>query len=694
MKKTFRGLEFDISDGRVTLTNCMDFASCKNEAQKKFFNFVEVQLAGENQAVHAGAKHFQCSEWDKLKYIAYSEMNDSVEIVQANSKISVSTCIQSYEDTDALKIWSFITNVSNEPVTLEHISSFVINGISDGTDFVKDLFLYRFYNSHHIECQPVKLSFYDCGMFNGNYRSLKRLYGSNTGSWSSKEELPQAIIEDAKNGKFLMFQIENNASWYWEIGDNEKLMYLNLGGPNQKANQWSKTLLPNQCFRTVDVSLASGDSINKVIGEMTKYRRHLVRPCKADKCLPAIYNEYMHLSWDNPNEKRTEKVAPVVAKLGAKYYVIDCGWHDECEYYDIYKNVGEWMPSKKRFPSGLENTVAYLKSLGLKTGLWIEPEIIGFNNQKMMNFYGEDCFMHRNGKKIIQSNRMFLDFRKEKVRNHMTEVIDRMVGYGVSYIKFDYNQDAGAGNEIDSDSLGDGLQGHADAYYNWVSEIMNRHPRVIFEGCASGGQRLDYKTLSLHPLVSTSDQTDYLKYPYIAGNILSAVLPEQAAVWSYPVNALSFTEFDIEDYNQVNSRISEEQVIINMVNSLLGRIHLASAVHLLSNEKLALIKEGVDYYNSIVDAKKVALPYLPLGFTEFYQKQVVSGFVSGKKIYLAVWKLGDEPYFEIPILEYEVESAIMVYPQKKSGFVKIDKHKISFELFEEKTARFIEIDIA
>lgn len=693
MKKTFKGLTFDISDGKITLIDCLGFAGCKDEAQKSLFNFVEVQLAGENQAVHAGAKHFQSSEWSKLKYIAYSEMNDRVEIVQVDSKITVSTCIQAYEDTDALKIWSFITNTSGEPITLEHVSSFVFNGIGDGTDYVKDLYLYRFFNSHHIECQPVKLSFYECGMFNGNARSLKRLYGSNTGSWSSKEELPQAIIEDAKNDKFFMFQIESNCSWYWEIGDNQKLLYLNLGGPNQKANQWSKTLLPNQSFRTVDVAIAVGNSINQVVGEMSKYRRRIVRPCKADASLPVIFNEYMHLSWDNPNEERVRKVAPVVAALGAKYYVIDCGWHDECEYYDIYSNVGRWESSNKRFPSGIAATVAYIKSLGLKAGLWIEPEIVGYKNKAIIDFYGDDCFMHRNGKKIIQSNRLFLDFRKEKVRKKMTEVVDRMIGDGVSYIKFDYNQDVGAGNELESDSLGDGLIGHAEAYFKWVSRLMDRYPKVIFECCASGGQRLDYKTLSLHPLVSTSDQTDYLKYPYIVGNILSAVLPEQAAVWSYPVNALSFTEFDSENYERVNARISEEQIIINMVNSFLGRMHLASAVHLLSEEKLELIKEGVDYYNSVALAKKCALPYFPLGFTNFYQKRVASGFVSKKKIYLAVWKLDDESLFEIPVDEYEIKSAVVVYPKKKNDKINVKKHKISFNLDEDKTARFIEIDL-
>ena len=67
-------------------------------------------------------------------------------------------------------------------------------------------------------------------------------------------------------------------------------------------------------------------------------------------------------------------------------------------------------------------------------------------------------------------------------------------------------------------------------------------------------------------MVSTSDQTDYLRYPYIAGNILAAVLPEKAAVWSYPVAS------DCEKGEDV----SDDRFVINMINNFLGRMHLAS----------------------------------------------------------------------------------------------------------------------
>ena len=119
---------------------------------------------------------------------------------------------------------------------------------------------------------------------------------------------------------------------------------------------------------------------------------------------------------------------------------------------------------------------------------------------------------------------------------------------------------------------------------------------------------MDYKTLSHFSIVSTSDQVSHLQYPYIAGNILSAVLPEQAAVWSYPIDAGAIGAPLSYDERWVAENISAERVALNMVNSFLGRMHLASHLERLNEEQFALVKEGVAYYNRIASAKKNALP--------------------------------------------------------------------------------------
>lgn len=235
-----------------------------------------------------------------------------------------------------------------------------------------------------------------------------------------------------------MFQIESNNSWYYEISDFDGKFYLYLGGKNLAFNGWQKHLLPMQTYVTDKVAVCFGDSLDGVLGEMTKYRRTIAAKCTPDENLPTIFNEYMHLSWDCPTEENTRRIAPTVAKLGVKYYVIDCGWHNEEDGKTVYPYVGQWKESNTRFPHGVRVTTDYIRSLGMRAGLWIEPEIVGKDCTEMLSYYDDECFIRRKGKKVCVMGRYFLDIRNAKVVKYMSETIRRMVeDYGADYIKMD-----------------------------------------------------------------------------------------------------------------------------------------------------------------------------------------------------------------------------------------------------------------
>ena len=201
---------------------------------------------------------------------------------------------------------------------------------------------------------------------------------------------------------------------------------------------------------------------------------------------------------------------------------------------------------------------------------------------------------------------------------------------------------------------------------------------------------MDYETLKHFSIISTSDQVHYRNYPYIAANILSAVLPEQAAVWSYPVDSFGRpNEPFAATYEWVNAHISSEQVVMNMINSFLGRMHLASHVELLSEEKQALIREGIEYFNHLSAIKGDALPYLPFGFTDFTQKQAACGLLHGDTLYLAVWNLGGGAV-TVP-LERAVRKASVAYPSGADTGLTVEGDKVTVKFTEEYQARFLEI---
>ena len=648
MTINFKELTFEIKDGRITLSDRP---------------FVEVQILGENKGTHLGAKMTNSSEGRRLTYLSHTLTESALEIIQRSELVKVKTTLTSYPDTNAIRISTEVENISGDEIILEEVSAFVYSGFGTrGIDSAKELYLTRFTQSHHAECQPRRISFSDAGFFRANNESQKRLAFANVGSWSTKEELPQGIIEDTESGCLIMFEIESNNSWYYEIADNQEKYYLYLSGANLPFGGWSKALKPTECYRTVNVALAFGSSVNSVIAEMTTYRRKICGKCIPDESLPTIFNEYMHLSWDSPTEENTKKIAPVAASAGIEYYVIDCGWHNEEDGDKIYPYIGQWKESLARFPSGVRATTDYIRSLGMKAGLWIEPEVIGIYCEEMLSYYDDDCFIQRNGKRLAVMGRHFLDFRARKVNDYLTEAIRRMVNdYGADYIKFDYNQDLGVGTDYLAFCAGEGLEQCAEAYLGWVERIRAEFPTVVFESCSSGGMRMDYRTLSHFSICSTSDQTDYVKYPYISANISAAVLPEQAAVWSYPVGVGEVGKPLLGDAAWVDSNITKERITMNMINSLLGRMHLASHIELLSAEKLELIKEGVECYNRLSEVKKRALPYFPNGFSSFGDTEVCSGLLDGDELYLAVWNLSERNKSTVK-LDRSVVAAEILYP--------------------------------
>ena len=179
----------------------------------------------------------------------------------------------------------------------------------------------------------------------------------------------------------------------------------------------------------------------------------------------------------------------------------------------------------------MKRTIDRIKETGMVPGLWMEPEAVGAKGDAF-SLYGKDAYFSREGKILGISDRYQLDFRCREVSERMERIVDDLVdGYGIGYLKIDYNIDAGVGTDNGAESCGDGLLEHNRAYLRWLKRIREKHPDLVIENCASGGNRMDYLTLGLCDLQSTSDQIDYKVYPYIAANMFSALLPEQAAVW-------------------------------------------------------------------------------------------------------------------------------------------------------------------
>ncbi len=661
---------------------------------------IEVQILGEYKNSWYAQKMIMSGTTDQWQYVSHKTEGNTLTITERTETLEARLVFDLFDDTDTMRVHTEVENISDWSLQLEDVSTIVLRDIGGEIPDLSKMYLHRFFQGHHFECRPRRNSFEDLGLMNGGalgkyHSSQVKIGQTNVGSWSTKEALPQAIIEDTVNGTFLLFQIESNHSWHYEISDYGPRLYLYIGGANRTNCAWSKILPPGETYKTLPAALALSDTLSGAVGEMTKYRRHISGLSASDSTLPTIFNEYMHFAWDGPAEETTKFMAPIAAQMGVDYYVIDCGWHNEEDATLIHRYLGHWRESKRRFPHGVKATLDYIRSLGMKPGLWIEPEVVSLYCEKDIRdeYYTDDCYLQRDGTRIGVKRKNFLDFRHPKVISYLNDVIRRMIeDYGAEYIKFDYNADLGIGCDRDADSIGDGLEQQGAAFLDWIDVIRKKYPHVVLEGCASGGMRMDYATMSHFSLTSTSDQIEYDLYPYLAANIGVGVLPEQAAVWSYPVERhpggeTGGNETDPNNGDRIPTR---DSVTINMVNALLGRMHLASRLNELDDAKKALVKEGVAYYRTFSEVKKRALPYFPEGFAALGQNHVASGLTDGDKIYLAVWYLHGENTFTVTLPD-KIADVKTGYPSNTDTKVSFTENEITLSFTGKEGAIFLEI---
>ena len=579
-----------------------------------------------------GNKHIVTAPGYLLTYVG---MEDSVNetgrrltITQEDREVTharVETVMQFYNGTSVVRMWNTATNVGTETQCLEYLSSFCYTGIEKEGDQNSDakMKLRVPYNGWQKEMSIKEYTFGDVGLAQtqpGVYQRTSQVFEvTNTGNWSSKKYLPLGYIENTQAHTSLFWQIEHNGSWHYEIGDQNTHFYLCVSGPTEVQSHWFKNLAPGESFTSVPVAVGvTDDSFERAVGELTGYRRLIRRPNRDNENLPVIFNDYMNCLFGDPTTEKELPLIDAAAACGCEYYVIDAGWYAPGEWWD---SVGEWQECRERFPNGIKEVTDYIRSKGMIPGVWLELEVMGINCEKAKNA-PDDWFFVRHGRRVFDRSRYQLDFRNPSVIDHVNEVIDRVVNeYGVGYIKMDYNIEPGIGTELGAESVGQGMLEHEKAYLAWLDDVFARYPDLVIENCSSGGLRIDYALLSRYSIQSTSDQEDYRNYATIAANAGAGVTPEQAAVWSYPQRAGD-----------------KEEVIYNMINVLLVRVHQSGHLAELSAERTELVKEGIACYKKIRTDIKKAAPFYPLDVTDNEDMWACGGLQTEDKAYVAVWK--------------------------------------------------------
>ncbi|MHC5794723.1 glycoside hydrolase family 36 protein [Lacisediminihabitans sp. FW035] len=593
---------------------------------------VELCLSGESHSRHShNVRHRNYSASHRLRYRRHAlrTVDGRAELVieqrDAESGVAVVTTLT--QTTGAtVRIANRLVNEGDHAVVVDYISSLVLGGFVDAASdsAIDRLTVHYAHNAWSTEYRWRTatfrdLGFVDAGISHATSSTRSTFAIGAVGSWSTGSSLPMAAIEDVASATTWLWQVEHNGAWLAEFADVGPDFSAIISGPTFRQHHWQERLAPGDEFETVAVAIAvvHGD-FDDAVAELTRHRRFSRRPHPDFKSTPVIFNDYMNCLMGDPSTAALLPLVDRAADAGAEYFVIDAGWYSDDSGW--WSTVGAWEESSTRFPGGLGEVIDRIRSRGLVPGLWLEPEVMGVNSPAVHELPLE-AYMQRGGRPVAEFDRYQLDFRHPLVIARMNGVIDRLVAdYGIGYFKLDYNITIAEGTEVNTESLGSGLLGHNRAYLEWLAGLLDRHPQLVLESCSSGAMRVDYAQLAVSQLQSTSDQESPLLNAAIAAGAMTAITPEQSAVWSYPQ-----PDWDIDTND------------FSLTQSMLQRVHLSGRLDQLDAAQLGRVADAIAVHKTLRPFIREALPFWPLGHGGWEDPWLGVGLRAGSRRVVALW---------------------------------------------------------
>ncbi len=572
-----------------------------------------------------GYRHVDTTIGARLRPVSHHVHVDGTDLwfrilqEDAATGLQVESVFRARDGVAAFRTWTEVSSLGDREHVLDAVSSFATGAfLTDSGRTVDDLSLVHADNDWAAESRWRTDALRDIGLARidreaQHHPPRTRAVVQNRGSWSTGEALPIGVLQT--DGYALVWQIEHNGPWLYEIGETRRHAYVLLSGPTDQEHQWTATVAPGRPFVSVPVSVGIAASVDGAFEVLTAQRRAIRTVRAADEALPLVFNDYMNTLMGDPTTAKLLPLIDAAAEAGADLFCIDAGWYAEGHWWD---SVGEWLPAATRFPDGLGAVVDHIRSRGMQAGLWLEPEVIGIHSL-LATTLPDSAFVQHHGVRVAEHGRHLLDLRSPDARAHLDEVVDRLVGdLGVTFFKMDCNTMTGP------------WEGSVDggrALLDWLDDVQARYPALLIENCASGAMRADFAMLSRLHMQSTSDQQDPVLSASIAAAAPAAMLPEQAGNWAYPAPSMSPDLFTL-----------------SLVNGVLGRMYLSGYLNEMSPSQRAVVSEAIAAQRTVLSVITSAVPVWPLGLAAWEDTWIALGLrATSGELYLSVWSLPGAP---------------------------------------------------
>jgi len=243
---------------------------------------------------------------------------------------------------------------------------------------------------------------------------------------------------------------------------------------------------------------------------------------------PIVVNNWEATYFDF-NQKKLMAIAKKAKKLGIELFCLDDGWFSSRN--DDYSSLGDWYYNKKKLPRGIGGLAKKINQLGLDFGIWVEPEMVN-EDSDLFKEHPDWAVFIPNQEKSVGRNQLLLDITNKDVREYLKKTLSEILDSAtIAYVKWDMNRNF---SDVYSQHLPQKYQGsfhhlYTLGLYDILDYLVTKYPNVLFESCASGGNRFDLGMAYYMPQTWTSDNTDSFE----------RILIQEGTSMLYPLSMIS-----------------------------------------------------------------------------------------------------------------------------------------------------------
>lgn len=372
-----------------------------------------------------------------------------------------------FDDSDVIAVHSEVINTTDGEIAVNRLMSLQLDFCADRADVSSFDGFWCFERTRH-----------DTTLTSGRYENSSVL------GISSGEHNPFIMVK--VNGGVMGF----NLLW---SGNHKELVEVSPYGrvriqTGMNDYQLNYTLAPGEKLVSPEAIMVYSSDEATITRQLHKFSlNHIINPNFAYKDRPILINNWEGTYFDFTGDKIYD-IAKKASECGIEMLVLDDGWfgkrdNDDCSLGDWYDNVAK--------TGGLKNLSDRIKALGMKFGLWVEPEMI-CRDSDLFRAHPEYAQIIPNVDPVQRRHQLCIDLCNDEVVDYLSDrLISLFKEIGVDYVKWDHNRSM---SDVFSSKLENQGRYFYDYYVNQrklLTRITEACPNVLFESCASGGCRYD-----------------------------------------------------------------------------------------------------------------------------------------------------------------------------------------------------------